>query len=96
MLGAAWCQALRRSQKMAPKVETDVSYFRFKKLSRDMSEPYGVTPRGNLYILSFVDWLTSWPEAYAIPDKRAQAVSDMISTEIFPRYNCLQITDQRM
>ena len=33
-----------------------------------------------------MDWLTAWPEAFAIPDKRARTVSDMILSEIFPSY----------
>ena len=33
-----------------------------------------------------MDWLINWPEVYTIPDKRAQAVSKLILTKIFPRY----------
>lgn len=35
--------------------------------------------------MSFIDWLTNWPEAFAVPDKKAKTVADLIS-EIFPRY----------
>ena len=33
-----------------------------------------------------MDWLTGWPEAFTIPDKRAQIVSAIIISQIFPRY----------
>lgn len=38
-----------------------------------------------MYIVSFVDWLMKWLEAYPVPDKKAQTVSDLMS-ELFPRY----------
>ena len=44
-----------------------------------------LTDRGNCYILRF-GWLTGWPEAFAIPNKRARTVSDVILSEIFSRY----------
>ena len=71
-------------------LETDISYYPFQKISLDISGPYWPTDRGNCYILSFVDWLTGWPEAFAIPDKRAQMVSDIILSEIFPRYGAAE------
>lgn len=51
----------------------------------DISGLYGETPRGHLYIMSFVDWLTNWPGAYAVPDKRAKQLSNLILAEIFSR-----------
>lgn len=48
-------------------------------------------PRDNIYIVSFVDWV----EAFAVPDKKAKTVADLIMGEIFPRYGapvCL-VTD---
>lgn len=33
-----------------------------------------------------MDWLTNWPEAFAVPDKRARTVVDLVVCEIFPRY----------
>ena len=64
----------------------DVPAYPFEKVSLDISGPYGETLRGNVYIVSFVDWLTNWPEAYAVADKKAQTVASLILTEIFPRY----------
>ena len=77
------CQTQSRRQKLAPLMETDIPNFPFEKVSMDISGPYGETSRGNV---SFVDWLTNWPEAYAIQDKKAQTMSELILMEIFPRY----------
>ena len=80
------CQVQSRGSKAAPVLETDIPNNPFQKISLDISGPCGPTDRRNCYILSFVDWLTVWPEAFAIPNKRARAVSDIILSEIFPRY----------
>ena len=50
----------------------------------DVSGPYSKTPQGNKYIVSFVDWLTNWPEAFVMPDKKAQIVAGLLLTEIIP------------
>lgn len=80
------CQAQNRKQDMAPLEGADISSFLFEKVSIDVSGLYGKAPKGNIYIVSFVDWLTSWPEAYAVLNKKYQTVADRITSEIFPRY----------
>ena len=52
----------------------------------DISGPYGEIPRGNNYKISSVFWLTNWSEAYAVKDKNARTVANLILTEIFPWY----------
>ena len=51
-----------------------------------VSGPYGETWQGNKYIVSFVDWLTNWVEAFAVPDKKGQTVAEQLLTEIIPRF----------
>lgn len=80
------CQAESKENETAPLEETDIPEYPFQKISMDISSPYGETSRGNLYIVSFVDWLTNWSDPYVIADKRAQTVAELILTEIFPRY----------
>ena len=59
------CQARADKYTTAPLVETDIPANPFE-ISLDISGPYGEPPRGNNYIVSFIDWLTNWPEAYAV------------------------------
>jgi hypothetical protein len=35
---------------------------------------------GNSYILSLVDYFTKWPEAFAIPDKKAETITSSLFT----------------
>jgi len=80
------CQVRSSRHETAPLVEMDVPAYPFEKVSLDISGPYSETSQGNVYIVSFVDWLTNWPEAYAVADKKAQTVASLILTELFPRY----------
>jgi len=40
---------------------------------------------GNSYILSLVDYFTKWPEAIAIPDKKAETIASSFS-KIFSQW----------
>ena len=80
------CQARSSRCETTPLEEMDVPAYPFEKVSLDISGPYGETLWGNVYIVSFVDWLNNWPEAYAVADKKAQTVASLILTEIFLYY----------
>ena len=86
------CQTriLRKAQ--APIQEMDVPQYPFAKVSLDMSGPYPRTQSGNRYIVSFVDHFSGWPEAFAVPDKTADTVVQLLAEQIIPRHSCpLQI-----
>lgn len=53
----------------------------------DVSGPYGDPPHlWETYIVSFLDWLTNWPEVYPVPDKKVQIVANLVMSELFSRY----------
>ncbi|KAK6173844.1 hypothetical protein SNE40_017230 [Patella caerulea] len=80
------CQK-RSSKKIKPPLqETDIPPYPFAKVSLDLSGPYPLSLSGNKYIISFVDWYSGWPEAYAVKDKSADNVAHLLIDEIFPRY----------
>lgn len=58
----------------------------FKKVSMDVSGPFTYPPeKGNLSIVSFLDWLANWIEAYAVRCKTAQTAINLLMNEIFLR-----------
>ena len=59
------------------------------KLSLDLSGPYPTSLSRNKYIIAFVDWYSDWPEAFAVPDKTADIVADLIIEQIYPRLDDL-------
>jgi hypothetical protein len=41
----------------------------------DIMGPLAETKEGNKYIIVFMDYLTRWPEAFAMPDQSAKTVA---------------------
>ena len=80
------CQSRSSKQNASPLLETDIPSYPFQKISMDISGPNGETSQGNIYIVSFVDLLSNLPEAFAVSDKKAQTIADLILTGKFPRY----------
>ena len=86
------CQTRSLQKISQPLQETDIPPYPMAKLSLDLSGPYPTTLSGNKYIIAFVDWFSGWPEAFAVPDKTADTVAQLIIEEIYPRHGCaLQI-----
>ena len=82
------CQMRSNEKTSAPVQEMDIPPFPFAKVSMDISGPYPRSISGNQYILSFVDWYSSWPESFPLPDKTAASVTQVLIDSIFPRFGC--------
>ena len=81
------CQ--RNLRKVKPPLrETDIPPYAGAKFSLDLAGPFPVTLSGNKYVVSFVDWLSGWIEAFPVPDKTADSVVFLLQTEIIPRFSC--------
>ena len=80
------CQRRNLRKVKPPLQETDAPPFPFAKVGLDVSGPYPTTLSGNKCIISFVDWCSGWPEAFAIPDKSAETVVHLVLDEIIPRH----------
>ena len=76
----------------APDAGERFSPFPFAKLAIDISGPYPKTHSGNQYMVTIIDVYSGWPEAFAVPNKKAETVAHILIDEIFPRYGApLQI-----
>ena len=61
------------------------------RLSVDVLGPFPVTHSGNRYVVCFTDYLTRWPEVYAVPTAEAPVIAKFIATEILPRHGAPRI-----
>ncbi|MEL6209467.1 MAG: integrase, partial [Pseudomonadota bacterium] len=68
----------------------------FERVHVDLVGPLPTTGHGNRYILVAVDALTKWTELFAIPDKKARTVAEVIVEELLMRHGCFSslITDR--
>jgi transposase InsO family protein len=64
--------------------------------SMDIIGPYPVMPRGNKYLLTFIDHFTKYVEAYPLKDQTAESCARIYATQIVTRHDSGSklITDQ--
>jgi len=68
----------------------------FQVTSMDITGPYFSTPRGNKYLLTFIDYFTKYAEAFPIADQTAETCARVYATQIVSRHGTRAqlITDQ--
>ena len=58
----------------------------FDRVAVDCLGPFPVTDSGNRYIVVFSDYLTRYPEAFAVPSIDAPTIADLLVNQIMPRH----------
>jgi len=67
----------------------------FEVTSMDITGPYPVTPRGNKYLLTFIDHFTKYVEAFPFKDQTAESCARIYATQRVTRGSDSKlITDQ--
>ena len=90
------CQTRSLQKIRLPLQGTDIPPYPMAKLSLDISGPYPTTLSGNKYIIAFVDCYSGWPEAFAVPDKTADTVADLIIDSLDVLYRSFRTTEPKM
>jgi len=91
------CQRRKENREMiAPLGDVEKPKIPFEVTSMDITGPYPTTPRGNKYLLTFIDHLTKYVEAFPIPDHTAETCARVYSSQIITRHGSglTLITDQ--
>ena len=60
----------------------------FNKIAIDLITDCKTSTSGNKHILTIIDHLTGWPEAFPIPDKSADAIVATLINEYLPVHMC--------
>jgi hypothetical protein len=63
----------------------------FEMVVMDILGPLPITERGNEYVLVITDYLTRWPEAFALKDTKAETIANVLVDEIICRYGCPRV-----
>jgi transposase InsO family protein len=68
----------------------------FEVTSMDVTGPYLSKPRGNRFLLTFIDHITKYVEAFPIPDQKAETCARVYVTQVITRHGTGSqlITDQ--
>ena len=62
----------------------------FDKISINLVTECKTSTSGNKHILTIIDHLTGWPEAFPIPDKSADTIVSTLINEYLPVHMCPQ------
>ena len=70
----------------------------FHKIAIDLVMECHTSTSGNKHILTIIDYLRGWPEAFPIPDKTADTIVSTFINEYLPVHMCPQyiLSDNRM
>ena len=63
----------------------------FDRLSVDVLGPFPVSHSGNRYVVCFTEYLTKWPEIFAVPNAEAHVTARLLTTEILPRHGAPRV-----
>jgi len=81
------CQRRKGNREfVAPLSEVGEPKAPFLVTSLDITGPYVTTPRGNRYLLTFIDHFTKYVEAFPIPDQTAETCARIYATQILTRH----------
>ena len=69
---------------------TDITDRSFNKIPIDLITECDTLTSGNKHILTIIDHLTGWPEAYAIPNKTADTIVSTFINEYLSILMCPQ------
>ena len=85
------CKARRLKRGHAPMQDMPIPSFPFEIVGIDTCGPFPETANGNKYVITLIDHLSAWPEAFAVKDKGAETVANVLLHEIIPRHSCPRI-----
>ena len=60
----------------------------FDKIAIDLVRECDTSSSGNKHILTIIDHLTAWPEAFPIPDKLAYTIVSTFNNQYLPAHMC--------
>ena len=69
---------------------TEIPECPFDKIAIDLVTECETSSSGNKHILTIIDHLTEWPEAFTIPDKSADTIVPTLINQYIPFHMCLR------
>ena len=73
---------------MYPMQELQLPRFPWDKIAIDITGCYLTSYNGSNYLITIMDLLTSYPEAYPVPGKSAETVAKVLSDKLIPTLSC--------
>ena len=84
----ALCKREKARTQVNPLQKTDIPDRPFDKIAIDLVSDLNISALGNQHILTIIDHLTGWSEAFPIPDKKADTIACISINNYLPIYMC--------
>ena len=84
------CQHDKAKVQQYPLQMTEIPDRLFNKIAIDLVTDCGTSTSGNKHILTVIDHLTGWPEAFPIMDKSADTIVTTLINQYLPVHMCLR------
>jgi transposase InsO family protein len=84
------CQRRPRATRV-PMQSMDIPDRPMEVVSIDLQGPFPESAKGNRYIATIVCQMSGWPEAFAIPDKRADTVANVLLSHFLPTHSVPEV-----
>jgi hypothetical protein len=85
--GCDLCQRRKEDREfVTPLGEPEKPTSPFEVTSMELTGPYLTTPRGNLFLLTFIDHMSKYVEAFLIPDQKAETCARVYVTQVKTRH----------
>ena len=84
----ALCRREKAKVQQYPLQMTDIPDRPFDKIAIDLVTECKTSTSGNKHILTIIDHLTGWPEAFPIPDESADTIVTTLINEYLPVHMC--------
>ena len=85
------CQWEKAEVQQYPLQMTEIPDRPFDKIAINLVTDCKTSTSGNKHILTIIDHLTGWPEAFPIPEKSADTIVATFINEYLPVHMCLHI-----
>ena len=85
------CRAKKMRKARVPMQDMPIPEFPFEIVGIDTCGPFPTSVKGNKYIVTIVDHFSSWPEAYAVPDKTAETIASLLIEKFLPQHGCPKV-----
>ena len=82
------CKVRKIGEQRAPMAEAYIPQYPFECVGIDTTGPFPDSDYGNSYIIVMIDQFIGWPEAFAVSNKDAETVSQLLFEEIIARHGC--------
>ena len=84
----ALCKGEKARTQVCPLQMTDIPDKPFDKIAIDLVSDVNMSTSGNQHILTIIDHLMGWPEAFPIPEKKADTIVHVFINNYLPIHMC--------